>query len=463
MKWYCIPERYDCIDAHNHVWGTPNNGPLNVEQTKQLLYSADCLGIRKLCVSYPITKPGVTVESMRYVNDIVVEAMKMSDRLIGFCFVDAALGQAAVDEVKRCVVENGMAGIKMYHQQFLEDDVQAPVMELAAELGVPVLMHAGKCTDPATMASQPYLSNASNFLKAVKKFPKTTFIQGHIGGGGDWEWNLRILEEMDSDNYFIDISGSVIDAGIVRSTVNAVGIARGVEDIWGQYKYSPGRYTSYIYKVASHNVFERQNGDKTKLHQLDFEANVQQGYADEYRQQLIQEKDPESGYTSYRYEKQMEYRKRCQVTIYDVNVHYRFSCYNDKQPTGYLGAKADLQGFTNKHLLPTSKLDCQRMNLSVEGGYNLFGDRLFLDATVTYSHAQKADLTLADATTDYATQVLLPDMQYYDADYWRGQLSAKYLFPIKENKAYVKGYADILKAQHSLSQNTYGLTLGLYY
>ena len=65
--------------------------------------------------------------------------------------------------------------------------------------------------------------------------------------------------------------------------------------------------------------------------------------------------------------------------------------------------------------------------------------------------------------TAYATQVLLPDMQYYDADYWRGQLSAKYLFPIKENKAYVKGYADILKAQHSLSQNTYGLTLGLYY
>ncbi|MBR4221024.1 MAG: amidohydrolase family protein [Victivallales bacterium] len=224
MKWYCIPERYDCIDAHNHVWGGPNNGPLNVEQTKQLLYSADCLGIRKLCVSYPITRPGVTVEAMRYVNDIVIEAMKFSDRLIGFCFVDAALGQPAVDEVKRCIVENGMAGIKMYHQQFLDDDVQAPVMELAAELGVPVLMHAGKCTDPATMAAQPYLSNASQFLSAVKKFPNTTFIQGHIGGGGDWEWNLRTLEEMDSDNYFIDISGSVIDAGIVRRTVNAVGI-----------------------------------------------------------------------------------------------------------------------------------------------------------------------------------------------------------------------------------------------
>ena len=224
MKWYCIPGRFDCIDAHNHVWGGPGDAPLNVERTSQLLYSADCLGIRRICVSTPITKPGVTVEAMRAANNVVLEAMKFSDRFLGFCFVDAALGQAAVDEVKRCVVDNGMAGIKMYHQHRIDDDIQAPVLNLAAKLGVPVLMHAGKCTDTETMAKQPNISNASHFLNAVKKFPETMFIQGHIGGGGDWQWNLRMLEEMDSENYFIDISGSVIDAGIVQHTVNAVGI-----------------------------------------------------------------------------------------------------------------------------------------------------------------------------------------------------------------------------------------------
>ena len=224
MKWYCIPERYDCIDAHNHVWCGPNNGSLNVEKAKELLYSAECLGIRRICVSAPITKPDVTVEAMKHFNDVVIEAMKLSNRFLGFCFVDAGLGQSAVDEVKRCVIDHGMTGIKMYHQHRIDDDIQAPVLELAAELGVPVLMHAGKCNDPETMAKQPNISNASHFLNAVKKFPKTTFIQGHIGGGGDWEWNLRVLEEMHSENYFIDISGSVIDAGIVRRTVNAVGI-----------------------------------------------------------------------------------------------------------------------------------------------------------------------------------------------------------------------------------------------
>jgi hypothetical protein len=41
-------------------------------------------------------------------------------------------------------------------------------------------------------------------------FPDTTLIQAHIGGGGDWEWNLRVLETCPT-NVYIDTSGSVID------------------------------------------------------------------------------------------------------------------------------------------------------------------------------------------------------------------------------------------------------------
>ena len=55
-------------------------------------------------------------------------------------------------------------------------------------------------------------------------FPDTMLIQGHIGGGGDWEWNLRVLEEIKSPNYYIDLSGSVIDRHIARRTVEAIGI-----------------------------------------------------------------------------------------------------------------------------------------------------------------------------------------------------------------------------------------------
>ena len=250
------------------------------------------------------------------------------------------------------------------------------------------------------------------------------------------------------------------------SSLNTAGIARGKEDVWGQYKYSPGQYTSYIYKVSSYNRIKPANG--SVLHQLDFDAAFQQAYADEYRQQLIQERDAEKGYTSYRYDTQITYKKRYQVKTYDASFHYRLSVVDDDIINGYLGAAVALQGASNKHLLPTSELEYQRMNFSVEGGHALLeGQRLWIDATVTYSNAPKADLSLADATTDYAVQVLQPDMQYYDASYWRGQLSLKYLFPlsIKGNSstAYVKAYADVLKAQHSLDRNTFGATLGLYY
>ena len=225
MKWFKVPEKFKCIDAHNHVWMTPDK-KLDRDNALMLLEAGDRLGIQKFCVSCPVMDPAVPPETFRKANDAVLDAMAMSDRFVGFCFVDSAFGKEAVEEVRRCVCDNGMAGIKMYHQHFLDDDIQAPVFAIAAELGVPVLMHAGKCTDAATIAAQPRLSNASHFMNALRKFPDTIFMQAHIGGGGDWEWNLRILEGVQSDNFFIDISGSIVDSFIVEKTIKAVGIDR---------------------------------------------------------------------------------------------------------------------------------------------------------------------------------------------------------------------------------------------
>ena len=272
--------------------------------------------------------------------------------------------------------------------------------------------------------------------------------------------------------------GAELSYGYMNCQLNSLtslGIARGKEDVWGQYKYSPGQHTSYIYRVATRNRLRTAS----IIHQLDLEAQWQQAYADEYRQQLIQEKDPEKGYTSYRYETQIEYRKRQQLTTVDATLHYRANVYGREKLgdtfspgsytsaiTGYMGVKGQLIGSDTKHLLPSSEQKLQRMNVTLEGGQAFFDGRLWLDATVTYSHAAKADLTLADPTTEIATQVLLPDLDYYDADYKRGQLSLKYLFPLtlKNNKHifYVKAYGDIIKAQHSLDRKTVGLTFGLY-
>ena len=247
------------------------------------------------------------------------------------------------------------------------------------------------------------------------------------------------------------------------NSLTSVSIERGAEDVWGQYKYEPGRYISYKYGIESRN---RLSIGKA-LHQLDVAVGYEQAYADEYRQQLIQERDAEKGYTSYSYETVIEFKKRYQLKHFNADLHYRYNAVNGAAVNGYLGAKAALNQISNKHLLPTSTLEYTHLDLAAEGGKSLLGDRLWIDAEAGYHISSKADLALANATTDYAVGVLLSDMQYYDANYWRGHLVVTYQFPltIKGTHAewFVRAYGDYLKADHSLKSSTVGASIGLYY
>ena len=80
--------------------------------------------------------------------------------------------------------------------------------------------------DVVRNAGKAFAADAGDFLEAMKRYPDTIFMQGHIGGGGDWQWNLRTLEKLQSDNYYIDLSGSVVDHTIIRATVDTVGADR---------------------------------------------------------------------------------------------------------------------------------------------------------------------------------------------------------------------------------------------
>ena len=225
-----IPEHFHAVDSHNHCWaGRPNcrnvkDGKLDLDYMNDTLANADRYGIERLGISCPVITKTVEPEAFRGANDVILQAMELHpDRFIGYCFVDPNFPRAAVEEIRRCH-RAGMKGIKLYHQKLICDEAQRPIMEVAAELGRPVLMHAGKIKDEDTQRQQPLLSNAEHFLKALEMFPNTILIQAHIGGGGDWEWNLRVLEGLRNPNYYIDLSGSVCDVGIARRTVDAVGL-----------------------------------------------------------------------------------------------------------------------------------------------------------------------------------------------------------------------------------------------
>ena len=93
-----------------------------------------------------------------------------------------------------------------------------------------------------------------------------------------------------------------------------------------------------------------------------------------------------------------------------------------------------------------------------------------MDLSATYHLAKNAELNLADPTTAYAQQVLLPDMEYYKANHWRAHLELKYKFPltIKKIKSmwYVKAYGDYLRTNNTafghLDRKAVGLSIGLF-
>lgn len=217
------------IDVHNHVRDAEypgfdkTTGKLNRESAEKLLVQADRLDIDFLCISVPLTTESPRPDEVRLANNVVLEAMAMSERFLGFCFLNPGYARESLDEITRCIVDGGMLGIKIYYQYHVCDPAQTPIMERAAGLGVPVLMHAAKLMDSGSVAQEPRVSNASHFVKAAAMFPDTILIQGHIGGGGDWEWNLRMLEEC-PNNIYIDTGGTVIDTGIVDRTVAALGV-----------------------------------------------------------------------------------------------------------------------------------------------------------------------------------------------------------------------------------------------
>lgn len=257
-------------------------------------------------------------------------------------------------------------------------------------------------------------------------------------------------------------------------TLNSFGISRGEEYAYGTYKYEPGRYFTYLYNVQSQNRLLTGS----VLHQVDVRMDWQQGYADEYRQQLIIKNDPQIGTTSYTYEKQLEFRKRYQVRTFDCAFRYRANFLNDapsrllQQATaslkGYTGFSIDTHKASNRHLLPLSSSDFSRINFQLENGISLFKQHLTADLTFGYSVSTRADLQLADDSSVLAQRVLLKDLPYYDANLLHGRLQVMYQFPltIKKSRAmwFVKAFGNFTSANSAGYPNLYnvGFSVGLF-
>lgn len=122
----------------------------------------------------------------REANDYIVDAVhRHPQRLTGFCSVNPAWGEAALEEVERCAAA-GLAGIGELHPDTQGFDITdgaglAPLMDAARRLGLPVLVHSSEPVGhmyPGKGATTP-----DKLCRFIENFPENTIICAHWGGG----------------------------------------------------------------------------------------------------------------------------------------------------------------------------------------------------------------------------------------------------------------------------------------
>jgi predicted TIM-barrel fold metal-dependent hydrolase len=162
-----LPDGLDIFDAHTHL-GTDIDGM--VGRYEELVGAMDRYGISRafmFCLDEPDRHPG-----FRAGNDRSLEfAARSEGRFLPF--VRLALDEGPIEEARRCL-DLGARGIKLHPraQKFLLNDERlAPVFALAAERGVPILIHAGRGLPPI----------AEGLEKMFDAHPGAQLILAHAG------------------------------------------------------------------------------------------------------------------------------------------------------------------------------------------------------------------------------------------------------------------------------------------
>jgi len=162
-----MPADLDIFDAHTHL-GHDIDGMVGVYD--ELIGGMDRYGVSRanmFCLDEPERGPRFS-----FGNDRTLEfAARSEGRLVPFVRLD--LNEEPIEEAIRCL-DLGARGIKLHPraQKFLPNDERLiPVFALAAERGVPILIHAGRGLPPI----------AAGLEKLVDDHPGTQLILAHAG------------------------------------------------------------------------------------------------------------------------------------------------------------------------------------------------------------------------------------------------------------------------------------------
>lgn len=159
-------------------------------------------------------------------NDAMVAFQEREGhRVRGYAVVNPNYTSHALTEIARCVAR-GLVGVKLLASRRADDPLLDPLLDLAAEHGLPVLHHIWQHRTRSWPNQD--VSDGSDLGRLAARHPMVPCILAHIGGGGDYAHTFAAVADI--PNVYLDLSGSGVDRGMLDDALAAVGPQRL---LWG--------------------------------------------------------------------------------------------------------------------------------------------------------------------------------------------------------------------------------------
>jgi hypothetical protein len=203
------------IDIHTHFLDYPEfDDPfLSMSQERGIKLAISCLGLEGDLQINP------TIEMCRACNDKIVELMpRFPDMLYPFCFINPLNGKDAIDEIRRCVEDHGMSGIKLWVACRANNEAVYPIAEEAIRLDIPILQHSFL----RHLDINPGESKPEDVAELARRYPDMKMIMAHMG----FFWRRGVMAVQDCPNVRVDTSGFDPENGSADFAVETLGVDR---------------------------------------------------------------------------------------------------------------------------------------------------------------------------------------------------------------------------------------------
>lgn len=200
------------IDAHIHLRGS--------DLHPRTISEGDRLGVRLFVASsiasynhYP------TYEQVLKSNDDMVEVSRRHPgRVVGYCYVNPRHGQAALEDYKKRIEDQGMIGLKLWVATLCNDPLVFPFIEQSIGYNVPILIHSWR----KTVGQLAYETMPEHVADLARRYPEAKIIMAHMGG--QVESAMNAIEPY--NNVYTDTSGTPIGGHEVMLSVERLGAER---------------------------------------------------------------------------------------------------------------------------------------------------------------------------------------------------------------------------------------------